>query len=542
MRCASIGPRDAAIAIVGEAPGQEEENRGVPFVGASGYELTKMLNDAGISRESCFITNAVKDRPLGNDISLWINTNKTPREGETLFRGRPCRENVVKDITELHEDLRAIKPRVIIPLGNTALWALTPHRSVDKWRGSYLRSDVAGVDGTVIPTYHPAAVLRQYDWRAIAVRDLRRAAAAARSTPIPPHYEFRVCDTFARAMEVINLLNTLVEAAPTVIVCDLEIKRQEIVCFGLGWSKTDAACFALYNYEGRTFTAEETTELWLAINALFSHPNCRLVNQNISFDIQYLYEKAGVWPRAWFDTMIAQNVLFPGTPKSLDYLASLYADWYVYWKDDGKFWDRPIVFEQLWEYNCLDCAYTYEVYERQVEALAKLNLTEQMNFMMRLFQHLVVMMVRGVRVSETRKRGMLDEITTLVARLGLEIDDIVGRELNVFSPKQLQEFFYKRMGVPPIINRKTKSPTTDDDALRVIGKNDPILAPITRRIALIRSYKTAVNVCNAKTSSDGRWRCSFNPAGTENYRLSSAENPFGEGLNLQNLTLGKEIT
>lgn len=550
--------------IVGEAPGREEAERGMPFVGNSGEELSRMLAEAGIVRSNCFVTNAVKEQPAGNKIDLWINPRKTRREGEVRFRNKWVRPNVAQDVEELHADLRAINPRVIIPVGNSALWAVTPHSSVAKWRGSYLRSDIGGVDGVVIPTYHPAAVLRQYEWRNIAVRDLRRAFAASRDgPPDEPKRDFRICDTYAKAVAALAELEAQVEKEETIVVHDIEVKRREVVCVGLGWSLTDALCISFYDYSGRTMTAEQSADVWMRIWTLSKHRNFRLANQNIMFDIFVNYVRAGVWlNNPWFDTMVAQNVILPGTPKRLDYLASLYARYYVYWKDDGKFWDKPIIFEQLWHYNCLDCVYTYECLVAQRSIIAKLNLYEQMEEQMELMRYWITNMFRGVRVDEGRRAPLRAEIEALIGvrekqgaknvrvrrgRFEDEVDFMAGLQVDAFSWVQLQRFFYERMGHKPVLQRKivdgkvVMKPTTDDDAMVEIALRDPILAPICSRINLIRSYNTALEKCRAKTDDRGRWCASFNIAGTENYRFSSDANPMGEATNVQNLTTGKEI-
>ena len=86
MRCASVGPRDAGIVVIGEAPGREEEASGQPFVGVSGEELSRMLAEAGIVRSRCFITNAVKERPADNKLGLWIKSLQMRR---TASHGEP---------------------------------------------------------------------------------------------------------------------------------------------------------------------------------------------------------------------------------------------------------------------------------------------------------------------------------------------------------------------------------------------------------------------------------------------------------------------
>ena len=71
------GPCPATIMLVGEAPGEQEVAQGAPFVGASGQELSRMLQEAGIMRSACFITNVVRIRPPGNDIGAFIAQRKS---------------------------------------------------------------------------------------------------------------------------------------------------------------------------------------------------------------------------------------------------------------------------------------------------------------------------------------------------------------------------------------------------------------------------------------------------------------------------------
>ena len=76
------GPLDAKIMVVGEAPGADEEIAGVPFVGTSGTELTKMLNEAGILRSECFLTNVCKYRPPENKIENFFLDKKRTKPNE----------------------------------------------------------------------------------------------------------------------------------------------------------------------------------------------------------------------------------------------------------------------------------------------------------------------------------------------------------------------------------------------------------------------------------------------------------------------------
>src|SRR5690606_180190 len=103
--------------------------------GASGLELTKMLHEAGIPRSECFITNVCKYQPPYNDIGKWIDERKTPPPG---FVRHPSLSNwlhpkVLEGVLELEQEIRNVKPNLVIALGNTPLWATTGLSGITKW-------------------------------------------------------------------------------------------------------------------------------------------------------------------------------------------------------------------------------------------------------------------------------------------------------------------------------------------------------------------------------------------------------------------------
>lgn len=104
------------------------------------------------------------------------------------------------------------------------------------------------------------------------------------------------------------------------------------------------------------------------------------------------------------------------------------------------------------------------------------------------------------------------------------------------SNAQIQDLLYRQMRVPPVLHRKTRRPTLDDDALGVVRKREPGLGPLVDRLLEYRSLgvlrSTFLGEC---IDPDGRVRCSYNVAGTENFRFSSSKNAFGTGMNLQNI-------
>jgi uracil-DNA glycosylase len=132
-----VGSSRAEVMFIGEGPGYYEDKQGEPFVGAAGQLLTKMLAEVGLRRADVYIANVVKCRPPGNRDPL-------PDEIEAC---RPYLEG----------QLESIRPRVIVTLGNFATRVILDRQvSISRVRGQ--RFTVEG--RTVIPTFHPAAILR----------------------------------------------------------------------------------------------------------------------------------------------------------------------------------------------------------------------------------------------------------------------------------------------------------------------------------------------------------------------------------------------
>ena len=157
-----IGPRDKPkIAIVGEAPGRDEEREGRPFVGASGRLLDQMLAAAGIARGECYITNVSKVRPPGNNFAAMFYDGGNKRfPTHALLDARK----------ELWQELRTVQPSVVVPMGAEAMAALGIDGSISDRRGMMnfhhnLR---------VLPTYHPAYLLRNPDAKKLVWDDMKK--------------------------------------------------------------------------------------------------------------------------------------------------------------------------------------------------------------------------------------------------------------------------------------------------------------------------------------------------------------------------------
>jgi DNA polymerase len=522
------GPLNAAIMIVGEAPGAEEELHGKPFVGTCGWELDRMLRGAGIFREQCYITNVCNYRPQFNDISVWIKTKQEGILPLTKFNDRYAAPQVTEGIRDLEAAIRRVNPAVIIALGNTPLWALTGEFGVTNWRGSILPCTL--VEGPkVIPTFHPSFVLRSYADRVDTIADLRRAEQESHFREIRmPNWKFHLQPTLSEVMKYLNDL-------PQEVVCDIETGGRQIKCIGIGRSQTEAMCIPITSIDrgGSYWSAADEIAVIGAIRRAFEKR--KVINQNMLYDSFYLAWRWGIKVIPSFDTMIAQGVLFPGRPKSLDYLASLHCEFYRYWKHDYKNWEGYQRDSDLWYYNCQDCVYTWEVAASLRNAIAQSVLQEQLDFEMSLFEPILHMMLRGVNSAPELRADMSFRLDVAIQKRWSELEKIFGHKVNPNSPKQLSTLFYTDLKIPAILNRKTKAPTTDDSALAKIAEKEPLLIPVTKRLAESRSLRLVKSNFVDIETPDGRLYTSYNPVGTITFRFNSSSNPMGYGTNLQNV-------
>lgn len=192
-----------------------------------------------------------------------------------------------------------------------------------------------------IPTYHPAAILREWSFRSIAVADLRRAARFRRGEPYPVNdWRFTIRPNFSQVEDTLKCLLEIAEATGIRISLDLETKHGHIDCCGLSWTPQDAICIPFMSWENKEGYWNEDQEYRIVyyLYKLLTHPNCYVLGQNILYDAQYIYHHWHFIPNVKQDTMISHHVAFCGLPKRLDFQASMYCDFYRQWKPDKESW------------------------------------------------------------------------------------------------------------------------------------------------------------------------------------------------------------
>jgi DNA polymerase I-like protein with 3'-5' exonuclease and polymerase domains/uracil-DNA glycosylase len=534
--------------LVGEAPGEQEVLKRAPFVGASGSTLDGMLHDAGIMRSECFITNVCRERPPGNDIGLWIAKSKKEITPEMV----PMRDKYVRQVVEagwdlLKEEIHLVKPNVIVAFGNVSLWSLTGKWGIKSWRGSLLSTDDQSSSASikVIPVYHPAYIMRDWSQRHISVQDLRRAKKHSTSPEIhAPEYSFILRPNYSQVMEYLDECLGRLDGGTLTLSVDIETRAGHIACLGISLDTVRSICipFMCVERQDGYWSEEEEYGIIRKLKAVLTHPNARVVGQNFIYDTQYIWRHWGFAPRFDRDTMLGHHSCFSGLPKGLDYISSLYCEEYVYWKDDGKNWNPKVGENQLWAYNCTDCVRTFECDTVIQSSTDDLGLRRVADFQQAMFWPVLQAMVRGVKVDTVRRGKFALELSGEIAERERWLRSVLGHPINPKSPLQMRKLFYEDLHQKEIFNRKSGTVTCDDEALQTIARREPLLRPLVKCISEFRSLGVFLSTfVGADLDKDSRLRCSYNIAGTETFRLSSSENAFGSGLNLQNIPKGGSV-
>ena len=145
------GNREAPVMLIGEGPGEQEDLQGYPFVGAAGKLLDLLLDALMFREEDCYIANIVKCRPPGNRI--------------------PTDEEADACLPFLRDQLRLVNPNIIVCLGSTAAKHIISQTArITEIRGKWLENK----GFHIMPTFHPAALLRDASKKSLMFNDMRK--------------------------------------------------------------------------------------------------------------------------------------------------------------------------------------------------------------------------------------------------------------------------------------------------------------------------------------------------------------------------------
>lgn len=560
------------IAIIGEAPGQDEVLRGEPFIGASGRMLKAILSQVGIQPDACFFGNVCQVRPAGNDIETF------QWSGEEIQHG----------LSQLTIDLQTFKPWLVILLGKTALYAASHKTDISNQRGSLFTCNLIGspmLGFKCLATYHPAACLRQYEWTPIFKFDLKRGAEEGRTHFLDlPKRDINILRTFDDCRRWIDECTTF--------TCGTDIEGYvfDLQCIGLSPDPFHGGVIPFRGPNGQSFfqSEEEECEVWRYLSLYLENPHAYKVWQNGLYDrfvLQYSYHI--VVRGNLHDTMLEWHEWNPELPKGLDMQASILTR-EPYYKHERKTdsWDTKMI------YCGKDSCVTIENHNTLTKRLNDVSRTHY-HFNRDLLNPLLYMELRGMAYetekAKERRTGILKEkyasqyLLDQETKMGYEKKDVVScvqdikelmcyvrdrgtckkqfndvypraielakqniltdcekgelssllqRHCNVDSTK-FSKYLYEVLKLPLQTNKQTKQPTANYEALLTLYKKTQ--SKVCEHAITIRDRSTRAGMLSIHADDDGRIRCAYNSVGTNTGRLTSYSSPTGSGYNLQTI-------
>lgn len=301
----------AKIAFVGEAPSDEELEKLQPLVGPSGRVFNAMLRAANLEREDYLVTNVFDEKAPDNDVvkAGWLKDEA----------------RIAENFARLNTELTAAQPNVIVPMGATAFWAFTGINSIQNQRGAVSKATRIVPEAKMVPTYHPAAVMRSWQLLPIAVKDFEKAAAEAELGPkvVYPRLEIYV------EPSVRDVQQFVAEAHESgKLSVDIETGWGQItsIAFAPTTSRAFAVPFVDLRKPNKSYWPTDRDELavWLAVRDILEYPNPK-VGQNYMYDLFWLYLQKGIATRNYrYDTRLRHKVLFPELPADLGNMGATY--------------------------------------------------------------------------------------------------------------------------------------------------------------------------------------------------------------------------
>lgn len=318
------------LAFVAQSPGKREVDLLTPLVGASGQLLKACCEKAGISWLQTYKGNVVGFRPPSNDFSFFCG-KKADVGGKDytlppISSGKYLRPIWFDELDRLRAEIETVKPNVVVTLGNEALWALTKQSGIGKWRGTVMESSlVPGMK--VLPTWHPAAVLRSQDLKIELILDLIKARTEA---------EYPDVRQLSREMWIYPEIKDLWEwerlhASPGALLsADIENPGGFFKCIGFAFDYRHSLCVPFWSdlRPGHSYwrELEDEIEAWSFVeHMLTTYP---ILGQNwYAYDSWVLLKEMGLRSaHIREDTMIQHHAHHPELGKKLGYLASLYCN------------------------------------------------------------------------------------------------------------------------------------------------------------------------------------------------------------------------
>ena len=499
------GTKHAKIMVVGEAPGAREDEEHRAFVGAAGKLLDEILREAGINRSECYITNAAKCRPPDN---------RTPTRTEV----KTCSEEY------LVREWQKVSPNFVLLLGNSALQAVLGKSGITKHRGTPIQMGKA----TVLPTFHPAAALRNPSYGGPLRADVQRFARMVRGEAAKaPPTRVRIIRNVAqfkwlrRQLMQADLISFDIETTGL----DEQEEGSRIVSIGFSWEEGQAAVLPLWHSQSK-WTRRAYDTLLRALKPTLERKDAKYIAHNGKFDCRWLAH-FGIYVNLTFDTMLAAHMLEENRAKGLKPLSQILlgADAYDIGEDVRDAYNAPL--KRLCIYNGKDTDYTLRLYHlfksqlKQEPRIARVFTKLMMPASNALTQvERIGLWVDGERLKKMKRKAVVSQ-----AEARSKLLEYVPRSkrdsINFNSPQQLAKWLFEDLSLDPIEETKTGAFSTKESVLLQLAKRHPAPAYLLSYRKWTKYLNTYLEPWDERRDHRSRIHTNYKLFGTVTGRLSS---------------------
>lgn len=490
-----MGNAGAKLMILGEAPSYDEVITGRPFTGPSGRELDKLCKDSGLNRAESWLSNVFKyeipSNPKGKKIPAWI-------------RAKNVGINVEESLSELQNEINAIKPNCILALGGTALWALSGKTKISNYRGSIM----LGMGRKFVSTYHPAHLLHQegeikgYWNRYIMIFDFKRALHQSHFEDlILPNRTLQIC----RSSYDLHAFYERYKHLPNVSV-DIEAGGSCIpICIGLAFTRQHGMCIPLWNEDNISNVPNaDMVQIWLLLSdILMSHG---IIGQNFNYDKDKIRRLGFTIRNLYSDTMLKAQAINPELPKRLAFNQSIYTE-EPFYKDEGMYEGK---LEDLFMGCARDACVTFEVDEAMDKDLDEIGQRDYYeNFLLKLPEFYGEMENQGFGIDIVARDKLIHKYVEWDERLRYELFKLTNLEVNCNSPKQVYSLLFDTLKCP------VRRGTGEEELTSLLNLQSFTDQEKRRTVEIIlenrRVGKTISTYLMALPDFDGRMRTTFFP-------------------------------
>lgn len=471
----------------------------------TGYQEERMRQLVDFRWDESYRTALIKER---------INLNN-------VKQNEPLVTDQYKQI--LGNEIKTVNPNVIVPLSELSFNFVAGLTGIYKFRGSVLPARSEFPPNTkVIPVLGLYPYLNQDPKMTFISRLDFSKVAKNIDNPIP--FKDENVWIIKTAIELLNYIERGLKTCEF-LVFDIETFYSIPTCISLCFNDDESATVPLL--DNRISVSERGLMMKYTADLLAS--STPKVNQNIKFDWKKLNRFKYYVNNIVGDTLLAASCLYCEFPKNLGFLTSIYTDM-PYFKDEGKQFDPTIHNrDRLYLYCAKDSLATHRIYTQQQKELEETNTKYVYNKLIEILPIYKRMEERGILIDATARDRLTSKYETLFNIQVYKIRSLINNdEFNPLSSIQCGKLVYDELkckAVQGVKRTKAGNPSTDEESLELVmwmGDNGTRIDEIIQTLINIRKVKKTLEYLETPLHMDGRLRCEFNLAGSENGRTTAS--------------------